>query len=210
MSLLDTLNWRYACKKFDPEKTVSGEDIDFLKESIRLSASSFGLQLYKVLIIEDLEMRSILQPATWNQAKVTECSHLFVFCHYTVLTQQMVREYAELRAKSQGKTMEETMKYIDYMYGKVSTYHSGYFDSWASKQTYIALSNLLTACGERRIDACPIEGFERSSYNEILGLPARNLSASVVAAVGYRAADEPNQFNAKVRRPEDQLFEHIN
>lgn len=209
MSLIDTLNWRYACKKFDPEKKVSDENITFLKEAIRLSPSSFGLQLYKVLIIEDLELRSILQPASWNQAKITECSHLFVFCHYTVLTQKMVEDYAALKSSTQGTSMEETMKYIDYMYGKVSKYNSSFFDSWSSKQTYIALSSLLTACGELHIDACPVEGFEKSSYNEILGLPAQNLSASVVAAVGYRSADEPNQYNKKVRKATDQIFEHI-
>lgn len=209
MSLIDTLNWRYACKKFDPDKKVSEENITFLKEAIRLSASSFGLQLYKVLIIEDPEMKAILQPASWDQPKVAECSHLFVFCNYTVLTNKMIEEYAELRAKTQKLPMSEVQKYIDYMYGKVRTYSSSFFDNWSSKQTYIALANLLTACGERKVDACPIEGFEKTAYNEILGLPGQNLSASVVAAVGYRAEDETNQYNPKVRRPAEQLFEYI-
>lgn len=210
MSLIDTLNWRYACKKFDPDKKVSAENINFIKESIRLSASSFGLQLYKVLIIEDPELRSTLRPVSWNQSQITDSSHLFVFCHYTTITKDMVEEYAQLRSRVQGKSMEETMKYIDYMYAKVSNYSTQYFDAWASKQTYIALANLLTACGERQIDSCPIEGFEKSAYNDILGLSAQNLASSVVAAVGYRAEDEANQYNAKVRRASDQIFEHIN
>jgi nitroreductase len=209
MSLLDTLKWRYACKKFNPSKKVSDQDIDFIKEAIQLSASSFGLQLYKVLVIEDHELKSILRPASWNQSQITDCSHLFVFCHYSQMTKNMVDEYAELRSRIQNKSKEETMKYINYMYGKVSTYSSAYFDAWASRQTYIALANLLTACGELKIDSCPIEGFEKDSYNQILGLTALNLSASVVAAVGYRADDEPNQFNKKVRRPMEQIFEHI-
>jgi nitroreductase/dihydropteridine reductase len=209
MSLVDSLNWRYACKKFDPKKKVSAENIDFLKETIRLSPSSYGLQLYKVLIIEDNELRSILRPASWNQSQITDCSHLFVFCHYTGITKKMVEEYAQLRSEVQGKSMDDTMKYIDYMYSRVGSFTSQFFDHWSSKQTYIALSNLLTACGERQIDACPIEGFEKSSYNEILGLPAQNLASSVVAAVGYRAEDEANQYNAKVRRPSKQIFEHI-
>jgi nitroreductase len=209
MSLLDTLNWRYACKKFDPSRKVSEADIEFIKEAVRLSASSFGLQLYKVLVIEDQELKSILRPASWNQSQITDCSHLFVFCHYTVMTQKMVEEYADLRSQVQNKSREETMNYINYMYGKVSTYSTNFFDAWASRQTYIALSNLLTACGELRIDSCPIEGFEKASYNEILGLPGQNLSASVVAAVGYRADDELNQHNKKVRRPANQIFEHI-
>jgi len=209
MSLIDSLNWRYACKKFDPVKKVSSEKIDFLKETIRLSPSSYGLQLYKVLIIEDAELKSILRPASWNQSQITDSSHLFVFCHYTGITKNNVEEYAQLRSEIQGKSMEETMKYIDYMYSRVGSYSSQYFDNWASKQTYIALSNLLTACAELKIDSCPIEGFEKNSYNEILGLPAQNLASSVVAAVGYRAEDEANQYNAKVRRSSKFLFEHI-
>lgn len=207
MSLIDTLNWRYACKKFDPDQKVSEQDLDFIKEAIRLSASSFGMQAFKVLIIENQELKDRLRPVSWNQSQISDCSHLFVFCHHTSITKDMVDTYADLRSKIQEKTKEETMKYVNYMWGKVSQYSPEFVDFWASKQTYIALSNLLTACGERKIDSCPIEGFEKDKYNEILGLKDKNLAVSVVAAVGFRAVDELNQYTKKVRKPSNLLFE---
>lgn len=209
MSLIETLNWRYACKKFDPNKRAKQEDIDFLCESIRLTATSFGMQAFKVLLITDQELKDKLKPLSWNQSQIADCSHLFIFCHYTQITLEMVDKYAELRAQLQGKTMEETMKYIDYMWGKVSQYSPEYLDQWASKQTYIALGNILTACGELKIDSCPIEGFEKDKYNELLQLNEKGLASSVAVAVGYRAEDELNQHNKKVRKSFEELFELI-
>jgi len=209
MSLIDTLKWRYACKKFDPLKKVSDQHIDFIKESIRLSASSYGMQAFKVLVIQDQELKEKLKIASWNQTQIADCSHLFVFCHQTSITKETVDKYADLRSRVQKKSMEETLKYVNYMWGSVQKYTPEFINQWSSRQTYIALSNLLTACGELKVDSCPIEGFEKEKYNEILGLTERGLAASVVAAVGYRAEDEPNQHNVKVRKATEDLFENI-
>lgn len=209
MSLIDTLNWRYACKKFDTSKKINEGQLDFLKESIRLTATSFGMQPFKVLIINNQELKDELKPVSWNQSQISDCSHLFVFCNYTKVTREMVDEYAALRAKVQEKTMEETMKYIDYLWSNVKEYSDAYINEWAAKQTYIALGNLLTAAGELKIDACPIEGFEKDKYDDILGLKNKNLASSVTTAIGYRAADEFNQFNNKVRKASEQMFELI-
>lgn len=209
MSLNDTLKWRYACKKFDPLKKVSNDHIDYIKEAIRLSASSYGMQPFKVLVIQNQELKDKLKPASWNQTQISDCSHLFVFCHFTSITKEHVDTYANLRADVQEKSMEETMKYVNYMWGSVQKFSPEFIDQWASKQTYIALSNLLTACGELKVDSCPIEGFEKEKYNNILGLKEMGLASSVVAAVGYRAEDEPNQHNTKVRKKPADIFVEI-
>ena len=206
MSLIDTLQWRYACKKFDPQKTVAGSDLDFIKEAIRLSASSFGLQLYKVIIIEDRALREKLKPHSWGQDKVVDASQLFVFTHYTKISDEILQEYALRRSRIQGKSLDEGMPYIHYIREKLGSYDPEHFSQWASKQCYLALGNLLAACGEKQIDSCPIEGFEKEAYDRILGLEALNLSTSVLAAVGYRASDDANQFVPKVRRDLDDLF----
>ena len=209
MNLNEILKWRYACKKFDPEKKVDNETIEYLKESIRLTATSFGMQPFKIMVIENQEVLDKLRPVSWNQSQISDCSHLFVFCNYLEITKEMVDAYAKLRARIQEKSMEETMTYINYMWGKVREYSPQYVREWASKQCYIALGNLLTACGEKRIDSCPIEGFEKDSYDKILGLKERNLASAVCTAVGFRAQDEQNQYNNKVRKAPEGIFEAI-
>ena len=206
MSLIDTLNWRYACKKFDSGKLVGQKDIEFIQESIRLSASSFGLQLYKVLVIEDRGLREQLKPVSWGQDKVVDASHLFVFCQYSELTNEMLNEYAERRSRIQEKPIGEVLPYINYIRNKTASYDAQTFDAWAAKQCYIALGNLLVACGELHVDACPIEGFEPAAYDRILGLKGKKLKSTVVAAVGYRASDDVNQFLGKVRRTSEDIF----
>lgn len=209
MKTLESLKWRYATKKFNPEKKASNNNIESLKEAIRLTPTSFGLQPFKVLIIENNELRQKLRPHSWNQSQITDCSHLFVFCPYVSLPENFVDEYLQLKADTQSVDIESIRAYGDYMKSYLQKQPEEFTKAWASKQTYIALGNLLTACGELRLDACPIEGFVASEYENILGLSKQGLTASVIVAVGYRADEDMNQKLAKVRRPAETIFEHI-
>lgn len=209
MKLIEGLNWRYATKKFDPNKKVKPDDLDTIKEVIRLSASSYGLQLYKVLVIEDPEIREKLKSVSWGQPQITDASHLVVFCNYTNVTDQHIDDFLELKAETQNLELEGLKDYGSMMKGSMSGLSDSQKSQWTAKQTYIALGNLLAACSMLRIDACPMEGFDPAKYNKILGLAEKGLNAAVIATIGYRSNEDKTQHLKKVRKPNEVLFETL-
>ncbi|WP_416864284.1 MAG: NAD(P)H-dependent oxidoreductase [Imperialibacter sp.] len=207
MNLIDKLNWRYATKIFDPEKKVSAHDLAFLKEAIRLSVSSYGLQLYKVLIIENDDIREELRKSSWNQSQITDASHLFVFCNYTRNYDQHVDSYIRRIIELQGKSDDGLKQYGEFIKKTIAGMPTEERKSWSEKQTYLALNNLLMACAELKIDACPMEGFDKQAYNRLLGLDELGLNASVIAPVGYRSDKDETQERQKVRKSMEELFQ---
>ncbi|WP_378176912.1 NAD(P)H-dependent oxidoreductase [Aquimarina sp. SS2-1] len=209
MQLLKNLEWRYATKKFDSAKKISESDLEKIKKAISLSASSYGLQAYKVLIIEDPEIRKRLQPKSWGQSQIVDASQLIVFCNYTKVDEHVIDDYLKLKAGIQELNFDDLKGYGDFMKSKVTTLSDETTKAWTAKQTYIGLGNLLAACAELQIDACPMEGFEPEGYDEILGLSEKGLSAAVIATIGYRSEEDATQHNKKVRKPFSKLFETI-
>tara|TARA_R110002167_G_scaffold108398_6_gene276807 strand:+ start:3086 stop:3697 length:612 start_codon:yes stop_codon:yes gene_type:complete len=203
------MKWRYATKKFNPSKNISDSNLERLKEAIQLSVSSYGLQLYKVLVIKDLKLRNRLKKASYDQSQITDASHLFVFCNYTERSEKHIDDYIQATAKMQGSPMDKLSVYGDFIKGSLSQKTDSEWISWSEKQTYLALSNLLMACAELKIDACPMEGFEPDRYNKILGLNKKGLNAAVIAPVGFRSVEDHTQFRKKVRKPKDLLFEFV-
>ncbi|RBL92401.1 NAD(P)H-dependent oxidoreductase [Chitinophaga flava] len=209
MDFIKNMEWRYATKKFDTTRKISRTELDLLKRSIQLTPSPYGLQLYKVIIIASQELKEMLKPISQQQHQITDCSHLFVFCNYSMVKDEYIDDYirtksgilhmdtdraaangASLKAKIAEKTPEQTA-------------------NWLKNQTYLALGSLLTACADLKIDACPMEGFEPKHYNTILRLEEKGLNACVIAATGYRSAEDKVQYNPKVRKPAGLLFEEI-
>ena len=209
MNLLENLKWRYATKKFDASKSINKDDLEKLKEAVQLSASSYGLQLYKVFIITNKELKRKLKAAAWNQDQLTDASHVFVFCNYTERKNEHIDEYIEATSKIQNTPLEKLAGYSDLIKQSLSDKSDGAWQSWSEKQTYLALSNLLVACAELKIDSCPMEGFDPEQFNTILGLDQNGLNATVIAPVGYRSAEDHTQFRKKVRKPKETLFEEI-
>lgn len=209
MQLIEHLKWRYATKKFDTSKIISSSDIEILKEAMQLSVSSYGLQLYKIIIIEDATIREQLKEASWNQEQITDASHLIVFCNYTNVTNVHVDMYLNLTAKIQGVEVNNLEGYGTFMKGKIGAMSEAESKLWTQKQTYLALGNLLNACAELKIDACPMEGFESEEYNAILKLSEKGLHASVIATIGYRSEDDYAQHQPKVRKSKQELFLHM-
>lgn len=207
--LLDALKWRYAIKKMDASKKVAEHDIAQIQEAVKLSATSYGLQPFKVLNIKNQELRQKLQPLAWNQSQITEASHLFIFCNQLEVTDRDVEEYIELKAKISGIDTKALSGYGDFVKVKMKEKSSVEMEGWTAKQTYIALSSALAMCAELKIDATPIEGFEVSAFNEKLSLNEKGLNAAVLLAVGYRDAEDGQQNAPKVRKSIAQLFEEI-
>lgn len=208
-SLLRSLKWRYATKKFDPTKKVSPEDLHTLMKCIQLAASSYGLQPYKVLNIEDVDLRAKMQVASWGQSQVVDAAQVLVFCAYNEITSEMVDDFVALKAATQGVPLEKLVGYGDFMKSRIKDKTPEEILNWNAKQIYIALGNLLATCGELSIDACPMEGFEPEKYDEIFGLKAKGLTAVVVCPIGYRSEKDATQHLPKVRKPLTELFETI-
>jgi len=209
MELLKNLYWRYATKKFDPTREVNEADLDKLKKAVQLSVSSYGLQLYKVLIIKDPAIRKKLRPVSWDQSQITDASHLFVFCNYTQAKASDIDAFIKLTADTRGWDLDRLNGYGDFIKSKLSEKSSEETSAWLKSQVYLALANLLNACAELKIDACPMEGFEPEKYNEILNLEERGLNAAVIAPVGYRHKEDNTQTLPKVRKPLEKLFSVI-
>jgi len=207
MELIKNLNWRYATKKFDTSKKVSDNDIQKLKKAIQLSTSSYGLQLYKVLIIKNTKIKEQLKPLSWNQSQITDASHLFVFCNYIDASPEAIDDFIKQTAETRNLDIEQLNDYGDFIKSKLAEKPQEEKTSWLKSQTYLALGNLLNACAELKIDACPMEGFESEGYNQVLGLNKKGLNASVIAPVGYRHKDDYTNSLPKVRKSMEQLFD---
>ena len=208
-TFIENQNWRYATKKFNSEKKISNSDLEILKQAIQLSSSSYGLQPYKVLIIENEEIRKQLQPASWGQSQITDASHLFVFASVTNVDAEYINHYAENMAKTRNIPFDSVKGYADFMIGNIASLTPEKQIIWAQKQAYLALGNLLNAAAELKIDVTPMEGFLPEQYNEILGLKEKGLHATLVATIGYRHDEDDTQHYAKVRKPITELFETI-
>jgi nitroreductase len=205
-NFITNANWRYATKKFDTTKKVSKEDLETLKEAIRLSASSFGLQPYRILIIENPELRAKLQPAAWGQSQIVDASQLIVFANITNFGETEIDASIVNTTKTRGLPADALKGYGDFMKSKIVTLPEDVRNTWASKQTYLALGNLMNAASELKIDVTPMEGFEPAQVNEILGLGKLGLNATLLATIGYRHEEDATQHYAKVRKSNEELF----
>jgi len=205
-TFIESQKWRYATKKFDTTKKVSIENIELLKEAIQLSASSYGLQLYKVFIIETQELKEKLLPLCWNQQQVVDASHIFVFASYATVKEDYIDAYSQLIAQTRETSVESLQGYTDFMKTTLRKLTPEQQKSWAAKQTYIALGNLLHAAAELKIDATPMEGFLPEKVNELLNLDEQNLNITLIIPVGYRHPEDAAQHLKKVRKPINKLF----
>lgn len=199
-------NWRYATKKFDATKKISNEDLNTLKEAIRLSSSSYGLQPYKVIIVESPELRAKIQPAAWGQSQIVEASHLIIFANETQLDEQHIDDYITNISEIRNIPVEALSGYSDFMKSKILTLPEDIKNIWTAKQTYLALGNLLNAAAELKIDVTPMEGFVPEQVNEILGLEKLGLNTSLIATLGYRHEADDTQHYKKVRKSQEELF----
>ncbi len=198
--VLEALKWRYAVKKFDAARTLSGEQVQGLREAFNLTATSYGLQPIRMLVIQDRALQESLVGHSYGQRQVADASHLLVLCIETNIDQEYIEGYFE-RVRHVRGTPEEVLKpFRDSLSESFRVKAETEIRTWAAHQAYLAMGNLLTYCAYERIDACPMEGFDPAAYNQVLGLTARGLSAVLVLPVGYRAEDDVFSGFKKVRK----------
>jgi len=200
MDIVEKLQWRYATKKFDRNKKLSRTKIELLKNAFNLTATSYGLQPIKLLIIENQEIKDNLVAHSWGQKQVSDASHILVFCIENVINKAYIKEYYD-RVKDIRKTPNEILqKYEDFLIEDFNKKSVEEINDWATKQAYLAMGNLLTVCALAEIDACPMEGFIPGEYDKVLGLNERGLKSVLVMPVGYRAEDDIFADMKKVRK----------
>ena len=207
--LLEQLRWRYAVKKFDPARKISKEIWNTLEQALVLSPSSYGLQPWKFIIINDPALRQRLQPASWNQSQIVDASHLVVFAEKRNLSAADIQRHVERIAAVRKVPPESLNGYKQMMMGGLVDSAAKGFDinCWSSRQVYLALGIFLTSAAVLGIDACPMEGIEPERYDEILGLNKTGYHTLCVAAAGTRAADDAYARAPKVRFPVEEVVD---
>lgn len=206
MEFLSKLNWRYATKGFDPAKKLSAEQFEELLEALRLAPSSFGLQPWKFVVVENAELREKLKAAAWNQPQVTDASHLIVLCRQEKVGQAEIDHFIQTTATERGQAPADLDAYKKMMEGAVLNMDAARQATWAGEQVYLALGVLLSACASADIDASPMEGFDSAQYDQILDLPGKGLRSVVICAVGYRSEDDKYASAKKIRYPKDEII----
>lgn len=207
--LLGQLRWRYAVKKFDADKRIPAPTWAALEESLVLSSSSYGLQPWKFFVVETPATRERLVPHSWGQRQVAEASHLVVFALKADVGAADAERLALRTAEVRGVPVAATDGYRKMVANALASKPRPEVDVWMTHQVYIALGHFLTAAAMLGVDTCPMEGFVSAEYDEILGLPALGYRSVVLAAAGYRAADDRSAGQPKVRFPHAEVVQPL-
>ena len=210
MNSIDNLKWRYAVKKFDSNKSLSEEQIHILKEAFNLTATSYGLQPIKMVVVQNKEIQQQLVEHSWNQQQVADASHLLILCVQENLDTEAVTNYFSLVKETRNTPDEILNPFKEYLTNDISSKSENALFNWAKNQAYIALGNLMTVAANERIDSCPMEGFTPEKYDEILNLKPHQLKSVLVLPVGFRAEDDYMKDLAKVRKKTENVIIHIN
>ncbi|WP_419800497.1 nitroreductase family protein [Mucilaginibacter sp.] len=206
MSLLQDLNWRYATKRMNGQK-VPQEKLDYILEAIRLSATSYGLQPFSVLVIESEELRKKIQPVAYNQPQIFEASHLLVFAAWNDVTEAHITAYINNIAETRGIPVDALQGFHNTIAGTIERLTQEQRFNWSAKQAYIALGTGLAAAAEQKVDATPMEGFDALGMDVLLDLQDRGLRSVAIMPLGYRDEANDQLANAKkVRRAKKDLF----
>ncbi len=206
MELLEKLNWRYACKAMNDQK-IPQEKVDNIIEAISLAPTSSGLQPFEVVVITNQEVKEQIKPIAWNQSVITDCSHLLVFAAWDTYTEDRINKMFDLTNTVRGFENEGWESYRQMLLGSYPQRDKEVNFNHAAKQTYIAFSQAIAAAAFEEVDATPLEGFNPSEVDKILGLNEKGLRSCVMLPLGYRDADKDWLVNLKkVRKSKEDLI----
>lgn len=201
MDIINALEWRYATKNFDTEAIIPDETIELLKHAFNLTASSYGLQPVKLLVVSNKSTLNDLVPLSMNQKQVGQASHLCVFCVETNIDEAYIRTFFD-RVKSINNTPDEILN--PFRISVINSFKAKSDDAifkWGAKQAYLAMGNMLTVCATQGVDACPMEGFDPLEYDRFFKLNEKGLRSVLIMPIGYRASDDMFAALNKVRKP---------
>lgn len=199
-NIIDSLEWRYAVKKFDALKRISDENIEKLKQAYNLTATSYGLQPIKMIVVDNKKIQENLVPHSFNQPQVGQASHVLVLCVEKSEMKNTVISYFNKVQDVRGTSDEIIAPYKKMMLASFENKKEEEIFVWSKHQAYIALGNLMTVCAVEKIDSCPMEGFIPQGYKDVLGLEPLSLEPVLVLPIGIRADDDMFADFKKVRK----------
>lgn len=206
MNVTNQLEWRYATKQFSAE-SPSPDKLEQVLESARLAASSFGLQPFRVIIVEDMEVRKQLRQAAFGQPQITDATKLLVFARMLHVSESDVSDYMHNISKIRQIPLDKLEGFKSSIMSKVDRLEkTGATHEWAARQAYISLGTVLATAAVLGVDTCPMEGFNPDEFDKILGLQKMGLSSTVLCAIGVRSTDDAYQHLPKVRVNNDKFF----
>jgi len=206
--IVKALEWRYAVQSFDPVKKIGESDLKTVLESGRLAPSSFGLEPWQFIVVENAVVREKIQAASYGQPKVSEASHLVVIASRTDTRENIVRERIERTAKIQGQEISSLDGFRRMLDGVIASQDDSALDVWNSRQAYIPLGMMMETASLLGIDNAALEGFDQKVVDEILNLKGKHLTATVMLALGYRGEDAA-ATRPKVRRDFSEVVEFV-
>ena len=200
MDIINRLQWRYATKLFDSSKSIPADKLETLLQAFNLTATSYGLQPIKLVVLKDKELQEKLVEHSMNQIQIAQASHVLIFCIQTTIDEEFILEYFN-RVHSIRNTSKSILKpFQDFLIADFEGKPQVDIENWATKQAYLAMGNMLTVCALEGIDSCPMEGFSPEKYDEILNLKKQGLKSVLLLPVGYRAEDDMFADFKKVRK----------
>ncbi len=204
------LEWRYAVKKFDAQKKISDKDWKTLENSLVLAPSSYGLQPWKFLVVQNPQIRQQLRDVSWGQSQVTDCSHYVVLTYKQKMDEAHIQKYIERIAEVRKIPVSSLDGFKNVMVGDVvKGPRAQVIEHWAQRQTYIAMGFVMAAAALLKVDACPMEGLDPKAYDSILNLSGTGWATVAAVALGYRHAEDALQNAAKVRFDNKEVIQFI-
>ncbi len=207
--LIKQLEWRYATKVFNPNKSIPNDQWDAIEDSLVLTPSSFGLQPWKFIVVTHRETKQKLLSHSWNQQQVVDCSHLVVLAAQSPVSAKELDTFIDKTHEIRGGEKSDLQFYRDMMGGFIDKMSPEKLLVWAKNQVYIALGQLMASAAMLEIDACPMEGITPTEYDKILGLEGSGFYTTVACPMGYRSEDDKYATLAKVRYAKEQIISYI-
>jgi nitroreductase len=208
-NILDALQWRYAAKSFDSNRKIESSDWEILENSLVLTPSSYGLQPWKFIVVQDMALREKLRAASWNQRQVTESSHYVIFAAKKTMDENYIDHYMKRIVDIRSVPVESLAGFKKGILNDITKGpRSNFLKEWLARQCYIALGNFMTSAATMKIDTCPMEGLDPEKYDEILGLSNTEYRTIVACAAGYRNPEDSLSKAKKVRFPKSEVIEN--
>ncbi|UJS26526.1 NAD(P)H-dependent oxidoreductase [Thiothrix winogradskyi] len=190
-SFMQAMNFRHACKKFDPARQIPADEFQQILECGRLSPSSFGMEHWHFVVVQTPALREQLREACWNQPQITESSHVVVILAKTAAVEPG-SDYVQRLFGRRGLPAEASAVYLERYAAHNASEIKPYMNTfaWSAKQCYLALANMMTGAASLGIDSCPIEGFSKAGVEALLGIDAEQYGVAVLVTFGYRAGEQ--------------------
>jgi nitroreductase len=207
MSLIENLNWRHAVKAYNPEKKVSQEDLNKILEAARLAPTSSGLQPFRVIVVENQDLKNKMVEGALNPEVMRDCSHVLVFAAWDSYSNEKIDKVYDYTTDERDLPRGRFGSYTDKIKTMYNAQTPEQHFAHTARQTYIALGLAMAQAAELKIDSTPAEGFSNEVVDEILGLKELGLKSVSLLYLGYR--DQDNDWMASMKKVRIPMEEFI-